>query len=254
MPTKPKSNKSDNATRAEPQAARSAPDDTGLSLDQLSAAFAGMLNEGSDPYSAAEQSEEDELDEADEDSPVAAGSADEACEINPRSILEAMLFVGSPTSEPLTAQQVAGLMRGVRPAEVDALVEELNAHYRDRGCPYQILATGAGYRMALREEFARVRDKFYGRVRQARLSQAAIEVLATVAYHEPLSADDVNRLRAKPSGAILSQLVRRQLLRLERGTGRPRTSRYSTTARFLELFGLESLADLPRSQDLEEKL
>jgi segregation and condensation protein B len=163
-----------------------------------------------------------------------------------------MLFVGSPQSEPLTSKQVAGLMRGVRPAEIDGLVRELNREYHSRNCPYSIVAEGAGYRLSLREEHARVRDQFYGKARQARLSQAAIEVLAAVAYHAPITADEISRLRGIPSSSTLAQLVRRQLLRLEPGETKPRRARYSTTKRFLELFGLASLDDLPRSHDLEE--
>jgi segregation and condensation protein B len=140
----------------------------------------------------------------------------------------------------------------VRPAEIDALVRELNRDYDRRNCPYGIVAEGAGYRLKLREQHARVREKFYGKARQARLSQAAIEVLAAVAYNAPIGADDVSRLRSTPSGHILAQLVRRQLLRIERGETKPRKTLYSTTPRFLELFGLDNLDDLPRSSNLEE--
>jgi segregation and condensation protein B len=126
----------------------------------------------------------------------------------------------------------------------------LNEEYAANRCPYRITSEGAGYRLVLAPEHQRLRDKFQGRQRQARLSQAAVEVLALVAYHEPLSRDEVNRLRNTPSGAVLTQLVRRQLLRLERSEAEPRAVRYRTTQRFLDLFHLESLADLPQSQDL----
>jgi segregation and condensation protein B len=108
------------------------------------------------------------------------------------------------------------------------------------------------YRLTLRPEFDRIREKFYGRVRQTRLSQAAIDVLALVAYNESLTGEDINRIRGVPSGSILSQLVRRQLLRVERTEGKPPVMRYFTTPRFLGLFGLETLNDLPRSRDLEQ--
>ncbi|MEX0676661.1 MAG: SMC-Scp complex subunit ScpB [Pirellulales bacterium] len=222
----------------------------GLALDQLSAALAGMLASGDDPYSSAPQ--DSESGELGEDPHDRAADADDACEITPRSILEAMLFVGSPQNEPLASKQVAALMRGVRPAEIDALVRDLNEAYERRNCPYTIVQEGGGYRLALRAEFARLRDKFYGKVRLARLSQAAIEVLAAVAYNEPTTSEEVTRLRGTASGHVLAHLVRRQLLRLERSAGGPRRVVYSTTPRFLELFGLESLADLPRSGELEQ--
>src|SRR5580704_7327566 len=103
---------------------RQVPPNAGLSLDQLSAALAGMLDSGDDPYTspaAAESGAAAAADPVVADDPAAAPVADDGCEITPRSILEAMLFVGSPQNEPLTSKQVAGLMRGVRPAEIDGL-------------------------------------------------------------------------------------------------------------------------------------
>ena len=96
-----------------------------------------------------------------------------------------------------------------------------------------------------------MRNRFYGRVREATLSQAAIDILALVAYNQPITNERVSRLRGHPSGSILAQLVRRQLLRIERPDEMPRTPIYHTTPRFLALFGLESLEELPRSQELE---
>lgn len=174
---------------------------------------------------------------------------DDPCEITPLSIFEAMLFVGSPANEPLTADRATELMRGVEASDVPELVEQLNRRYSSRGCPYLVVAEGAGYRLTLRREFWAVRDRFYGRIREARLSQAAIDVLAIVAYRQPMNADQITQTRGRPSGALLSQLVRRRLLRVERLAGPPRVARYFTTDRFLDLFGLESLDDLPRSDD-----
>jgi segregation and condensation protein B len=164
-----------------------------------------------------------------------------------------MLFVGSRDNQPLSSQRVAGMMRGVRAAEIDELVKELNQKYDAQGCPYRIFSEADGYRLMLREEYGRIRDKFYGRQRQARLSPAAIEVLSIIAYQGSQTSEEVHRLRGTSSGAILSQLVRRQLLRIERDPAAPRSPRYHTTSRFLELFGLESLDDLPRSQEVDKR-
>ncbi|MGH7193961.1 MAG: SMC-Scp complex subunit ScpB, partial [Candidatus Saccharimonadales bacterium] len=121
--------------------------------------------------------------------------------------------------------------------------------YRANGCPYQIVSEAGGFRLVLSEGYQRLRDKFYGRTRQTRLSPATIEILSIIAYKGPQTADEVGRVRGRPCGAVLSQLVRRQLLSVVRDTAAPRTVRYQTTPRFLQLFGLESLDDLPRSQD-----
>jgi segregation and condensation protein B len=223
----------------------------GLSLDQLGAALAGLLESGADPYATAPPPAGAELGEELPGAPHARPDPD-ACELTPRSIFEALLFVGDPQNQPLVSKTVASMMRGVRASEIDACVRSLNADYERRNCPYTIVAEGAGYRLTLRKRYDRLRDQFHGSDRQARLSQAAIEVLAAVAYRGALSRDEVSRLRGKPSGHILTQLVRRQLLKLERGGGGSRKVQYVVAPRFLELFGLASLDELPRNPDLEE--
>ena len=143
-------------------------------------------------------------------------------------------------------------MRGVSPSEIDAAVRELNAQYEQDEAPYRIDGTNAGYRLVLREEFERMRDKFYGTVREAKLSPAALEVLSIVAYNQPATAEKINELRGAPNGAALSTLVRRRLVRLDRPAEDGAKPHYSTTERFLKLFGLESLDALPRSEELEK--
>jgi segregation and condensation protein B len=233
-------------------------EEEGLSLESIGQAFAEMLATGDDPYSSPADADSDPLlavaNEA--GAPTAAESAttaaDAPCEISPRTILEAMLFVGTPDNQPLTSEFIAGMMRGVRPAEIDDLVADLNRQYRDEARPYAVVSVGAGYRLALRDEFAFVREKLYGRPRALRLSPAAVEVLSIVAYNEPVTAEQVTRMRGTSSGPVLAQLVRRALLRIDRSVaGRPSAAHYFTTPRFLKLFGLSSLHDLPRSGEVE---
>jgi segregation and condensation protein B len=234
-------------------------DDSGLSLEDLGQAYASLLQRGGIPYEEeqtessghlAESPAEHGIEAALETEPLPPIS-DAACDLSPQSILEAMLFVGHPQNEPLTARQVASLMRGVLPEEIDDLVRELNTQYEIERCPYHIASEGAGYRLVLRDEFSVLREQFYGRIKEARLSQPAVDTLAIVAYHQPIGLKEIDQLRGKPSGGILSQLVRRQLVRIEREAGRPRDIKYLTTTRFLDLFSLDSLEDLPRSQEME---
>ncbi len=230
------------------------PDDQGLSLNELSQAYAALLGQGSDPYPETAESEEVE----DAIIPMVAAieppapqqPAEPPFEVSPRGILEAILFVGHPSGESLTTERMAALMRGVRPSELDDLVRELNAEYLVEGAPYSIESVGPGYRLALRTEFAALAAAFHGRIREARLSQAAIDILAIISYHQPIAAAEIDRIRGKSSGAILSQLIRRDLLVLERPATKGELPRYRTTSRFLELFGLEDLSELPRSHDV----
>jgi segregation and condensation protein B len=240
------------------------PDDAGLSLEELGQTYAALMGQGADPYEATAAIEGDAVPEAvaaeeesapsdDEPLEVISGDDEVAAEVTPLTILESMLFVGHPLGEPLTSEHIAGLMRGVRPAEIDELVQELNDAYERDGSVYHIASRGAGYRLELRAEWGPIRDRFYGRVKEARLSQSAVDVLAVVAYQQPVTAEEVERLRGKPSGGVLSQLVRRDLLRVDRPA--PKTPpQYTTTPRFLDLFGLDDLADLPQSLEGERGL
>jgi segregation and condensation protein B len=163
-----------------------------------------------------------------------------------------MLFVGRPDNGPMSARELAAAMRGVSPKEIDKAVEELNAVYDADQTPYWIEQSGGGYRLVLRPEFSRIRDKFYGKVKEARLPPSAIEVLSVLAYNQPATLEQLNELRGSACGAALSTLVRRKLAQIEHPTSAGEPAYYSTTERFLQLFGLENLAALPRSEDLEK--
>jgi segregation and condensation protein B len=228
-----------------------------LSLSRLRDAFAAMLGtqagepeETGTQYSV--QSTASEALPAPRSPLLAPRSPFPAPEINPRSVVEALLFIGRPDNQPFTARELAAAMRGVSPAEITAAIDELNAAYEADGAPYRVDESHAGYRLMLREEFSRMRDKFYGRVREAKLTSAAIEVLSIVAYNQPVTVEQINELRGAPSGAVLSTLVRRQLVRQERPAEKQAAAQYWTTDRFLRLYGLESLSALPRTDELEK--
>ncbi len=252
------------------------PPEQGVSLSELTEAFAKAMGGLADPENDSETLSEPSAPESEAPEPAEApppdqpdaagpvddspepeveldtyGDNDDACVLSPATILEAMLFVGNLANEPLSSQRASDLMRGVTVREIPDLIKELNGRYLSNGCPYSIVSEGAGYRMALRREFNPVRNKFYGRIREARLSQAAKEVLAIVAYRQPLTSERMTTLRGTPSGHLLTQLVRRRLLQAERQPGKGRTMFYRTSDRFLELFGLENLDDLPRSEELD---
>ncbi|NLS92158.1 MAG: SMC-Scp complex subunit ScpB [Planctomycetaceae bacterium] len=232
----------------------------GISLDELTQAYAEAMG-----GTARLTAEEDSFSPPEEEGggpqsseprstiPIREGQdpEDEAVEggvaVTPASVVETLLFVGSVDNRPLGVAKAAELMRGVTPSDVDEAVAQLNVRYRSNGCPYEIVEEREGYRMSLRPAFFPVRNKFYSKVREARLSQAAIDALAIVAYRQPLTSEQVSQLRGTPSGHLLTQLVRRQLLEVERGA-EGRQLVYRTSQRFLELFGLESLEDLPDSE------
>ncbi len=238
------------------------PDQDPISLDELARAFAQVM--GTPPKGRAQEMPQSPVAAAApgvgelqsrHDSAVAIEDAggDDSGPVTPLGIVEAMLFVGDRDNRPLTSARAAELMRGVDAGEIGGLVQELNRRYQRSGCPYFVAEDSDGYRIALRKQFHPLREQFYGRIREARLSQAAIDVLAIVAYQQPLSAEQIGAVRGKPSGAVLTQLVHRRLLRIERLPDKRRAVQYFTTDRFLQLFGLQTLADLPQSEELDRQ-
>lgn len=167
----------------------------------------------------------------------------------PKRIIEAFLFVGGA---PLTATRAADAIRGLSAGAFADAIAELNRDYRQQGRPYSIQARDQGYVLTLRPNFRHVLDRLYGSTREARLSPAAVDVLALVAYRQPATRPEIDSLRGAESGTLLRQLVRRGLIAVvHRGDAAQKEVAYGTTHRFLELFGLNSLEDLPQTQDLQ---
>ncbi len=164
-------------------------------------------------------------------------------------IVEAMLFVGGP---PLTAPHARAAVRGLNEERFQEIVDGLNRKYRAQGRPYAIRLTGDGFTLAVKPAFRSVRDRLFGGPREARLSQPALDVLALIAYRQPMSKGEIDAVRGTDSGSVLRQLVRLGLIAVvQRGDAGRRDVAYGTTARFLDLFGLNSPEDLPRLGDTQ---
>jgi segregation and condensation protein B len=178
------------------------------------------------------------------------GSIEESAPPSALRIIESLLFVGG---SPLTAKRAGAILRGLSEEQFDEAIAQLNADYRRQARPYSIQPQGAGWVLTLRPRFRHVIDKLYGGVREARLSTIAIDVLALVAYRQPVTKPDVDTLRGADSGAPLRQLVRRGLIQIVPIPGaKPKEVAYATTLRFLELFNLQTLDDLPKTHDLQQ--
>ena len=170
----------------------------------------------------------------------------DAPRVTPRQIVEALLFVGG---RPLTSRQVADVLGGSHtPDRVDDLVSDLNSEYTRQQRPYEVRLGEGGYRLHVTTPYEKVRARVFGiGPREVKLAQNALEVLALVAYQQPVSRAEVEETGIKGAAGLLRQLLRRQLIELHRGEGSAADT-YRTTDRFLELFGLRSLKDLPRPE------
>ena len=181
---------------------------------------------------------------------IGGGSEEPATPPPALRIIEALLFVGGA---PLTAKRAREILRGLSEQQFDEFISELNADYRRQARPYSIQPQGAGHVVSLRPRFRHVIDKLYGGVREARLSQAAVDVLSLVAYRQPVTKVDVDTYRGLDSGALLRQLVRRGLVQIVPIPGaKAKEVAYTTTPKFLEMFSLQSLDDLPKTHDLQQ--
>jgi segregation and condensation protein B len=167
----------------------------------------------------------------------------------PDRIVEALLFVGGP---PLSAARAGEIVRSLTAEQFQTIIDGLNRDYRKQGRPYAVLANEGGYVLTLKPQFRAVRDRLAGSPREARLTAAALDVLALVAYRQPLAKAEIDSQRGADSRAPLQQLVRLGLVAVEsRPDAGPKDATYMTTPRFLELFGLRSLDDLPQTGDLQ---
>jgi segregation and condensation protein B len=161
-------------------------------------------------------------------------------------LVEALLFVGGP---PLTAVRAAEVVRGLTTETLEDAIVALNRDYRDQNRPYRIGMRDQGYELVLRPRYRGVLERLHsGAARESRLSPLALDALALVAYRQPVTRQEVESLRGGESAGLLRQLVRLGLVDVRRGE---EEVVYSTTARFLSLFGLRSLDDLPRTQELQ---
>ncbi len=163
---------------------------------------------------------------------------------SPTRIIEALLFVGG---QPLTAERAGEIVRKLQPDEFRAIIDGLNRDYRKQGRPYTVQPSEQGYVLTLKPQFRAVRERLDGSPREARLTPGALDVLAVIAYRQPIAKAEIDAQRGNDSRGPLRQLLRLGLIAVESNS-----SAYVTTTRFLELFDLQSLDDLPRTGDLQQ--
>jgi segregation and condensation protein B len=160
---------------------------------------------------------------------------------------EAALFAAD---EPLTPQRLAAAAGLADAAEARRLVERLRALYEQDGAAFQVEEVAGGWQLLTRPEFhpwlARLR-----RASEQRLTPAAREALTLIAYRQPITRADVEAVRGVGSGEVLRQLMEKGLVRIagrDDSLGRPVL--YATTKKFLQLYGLRGLRDLPPAEGL----
>ncbi|HET9372506.1 MAG TPA: SMC-Scp complex subunit ScpB [Vicinamibacterales bacterium] len=168
-----------------------------------------------------------------------------------KAIIEALIFA-SP--EPLSLKALVKLL-GTEPKEdVVAAIDELKKDYERPGGLTMVEVAG-GYQIVTRQELHEwVRRLFHERTTQ-KLSVAALETLAVVAYKQPITAPEIAEIRGVNTAGVVGTLIERHLVKIvgrKQVVGRPFL--YGTTREFLERFGLNDLSDLPKVEDMADLL
>ena len=163
-------------------------------------------------------------------------------------LLEAALFA---SARPVTIDELTALDADADTEEVTAALAELRDHYDGDGHGVELLEVGGGWQILTRPEYTEAIERAQLAARPHRLSAAALETLAIIAYRQPIGRAEIEEIRGVAVGGVLKSLHDRGLIEVTgraEGLGRPLL--YGTTPIFLEQFALRHLEELPRADEL----
>jgi len=162
-------------------------------------------------------------------------------------LIEAALFAAD---RPITAEELQTLEPESALADVRTALDELREHYDFDGHAVEVVELAGGYQVLTRRAFAEAVERAQFAVRTPRLTSAAMETLAVIAYRQPVGRAEIEEIRGVSAGGVLRSLQERGLIEVvgrSEGMGRPLL--YGTTATLLELLGLRDIGDLPRTEE-----
>lgn len=260
----------------QPLEATAHPFDTKLDVPEDGPAENESVPDDTDDEPAAEESESDTADDqsADNDEVPAVGEIEDPAEkeesegagtklaedetepdaparsaVEVMAIAEAIIFV---SDEPITSKSLGEII-GEDKETIQAAVEELQKEYEERGGGLQIREIAGGWQIATRTEYHEEIRKFLKTRPSAKLSLAALETLAVIAYKQPVTVPEILEIRGVQSASAIKTLLEKRLI-VTKGhketVGRPMM--YGTSKDFLIQFGLKDLSDLPSIEDFED--
>jgi segregation and condensation protein B len=173
------------------------------------------------------------------------------------SIIEALVF---SSDDPLSASEIIKAIKGIDgddiqadAADIEEAVKEINTKYDEGNLSFRIIQVANGYLYATRPEFSKYIGFLSSEKSKRRLSQAALETLAIIAYKQPITKPEIEKIRGVNSDYILNTLLEKNLITISgraESIGRPLL--YGTTDEFLKYFGLNKISDLPKPREIEE--
>ena len=163
-------------------------------------------------------------------------------------LLEAALFA---SARPIPIDELAALDPEASPAALSAALDEVREHYDTEGHGVELVEIGEGWQILTRAEYTEAIERAQLAARPQRLSAAALESLAIIAYRQPIGRAEIEEIRGVAVGGVLKSLHERGLIDVVgRGDGLGRPLLYGTTPAFLEQFALRHLEELPRADEL----
>jgi segregation and condensation protein B len=190
-----------------------------------------------------------EAGEEDDDASIDS-TLDEKVETTVESVIEAILFA---SDEPLTKARLVKIAELSSSAQVSEAIKSLNAKYRANNCAFRVERIAGGYQMMTLSIYNTWLIKMLKVKTDSKLTQAALETLAIIAYKQPIIRADVEGIRGVASGEMIRSLMYKGLVKIvgrAEVIGRPML--YGTTKKFLEVFGLNTLKDLPSVEELKK--
>jgi segregation and condensation protein B len=168
-------------------------------------------------------------------------------ETNARAIIEALMIA---TTEPLPLQSIAEIA-GVPESVVKAVIDELNLEYSESARSFEIKEIAGGFQIYTLPKYAEWVGALHKR--KERLSKAALETLAIIAYHQPIIRANIEKIRGVDSTWILDSLLQKNLIKTCGRLPSPgRPIKYGTTKEFLRYFGIKDISELPKEEDFGE--
>ncbi|HUW81213.1 MAG TPA: SMC-Scp complex subunit ScpB [Phycisphaerae bacterium] len=181
--------------------------------------------------------------------PKQGPEAAEQLAVTAQAVVEAVLFAADG---PLPGTKIAQVLAAGDARDVRKHVEALNQRYKETQSAFRIEEIAGGYQMLTLPEFSRWIDKVRRVRSESKLSQAALETLAIIAYRQPILRADIEAIRGVAAGEVINRLRETGLVKIvgrADDVGRPML--YGTTRRFLEVFGLSDLGELPQVEQLK---
>lgn len=169
--------------------------------------------------------------------------------MNPLSqLIEAALFAAA---RPVTVEELAALDPDASVADARSALDQLRETYDFNQHAVEIVGLAGGYQILTRPQFAAALERAQLHVRTPKLTPAALETMAVIAYRQPVGRAEIEDIRGVSAGGVLRTLQERGLIEVvgrSEGMGRPLL--YGTTMHFLEMLGLSDLTDLPQADEL----